>query len=329
MANQKAKNYLVAGGAGLIGSFVCEHLLKEGQKVVCLDNFCTGKKENVGHLAGNKDFTFLKADISSPDDLKEIFDYDFDFVLHLASPAGPNPESPKSFHQLWQETYLANSCGTHLLAKLALRNKAVFLFASSSEIYGDPKVHPQKEDYFGNVNPVGPRAIYDESKRLGEAITANFTGHLGLQTRIVRIFNTYGPRMNIEDGRALPLFVSQALNNKTITVYGDGRQTRSFCYIDDQVGGILKLLKCSKANGLPVNIGNPKEITVMKLLEEIKKLTGGLPEIKYSPLPKDDPQRRKPDISRAKELLDWEPKISLQEGLVRTIKYFRSLRHPE
>ena len=325
MANQKAKTYLVAGGAGLIGSFVCERLLREGQNVVCLDNFCTGKKENVGHLAGNKDFTFVKADISSPDGIKELFDYDFDFVLHLASPAGPNPESPKSFHRLWQETYLANSYGTHLLAKLALKNKAVFLFASSSEIYGDPdlKEHPQKEDYFGNVNPVGPRAIYDESKRLGEAITANFNRHEKLQTRIVRIFNTYGPRMNIDDGRALPLFVSQALNNKTITVYGDGRQTRSFCYVDDQVEGILKLLKCFKTKGLPVNIGNPKEITVIQLLEEIRKLVGHLPEIKYSPLPEDDPQRRQPDISRAKELLGWEPKVSLQEGLIKTIEYFK------
>lgn len=326
MASQKAKNYLVAGGAGLIGSFVCERLLEKGQKVVCADNFCTGKKENVGHLAGNKDFTFVKADISSPEELKEIFDYDFDFVLHLASPAGPNPESPKSFHQLLQETYLANSYGTHLLAKLALRNKAVFLFASSSEIYGNPKEHPQKEDYFGNVNPAGPRAIYDESKRLGEAITANFTKHSGLQTRIVRIFNTFGPRMNIDDGRALPLFVSQALNNKTITVYGNGRQTRSFCYVDDQVDGILKLLECSKANGLPVNIGNPKEITIMELLEEIKKLTGHLPEIKYAPLPEDDPQRRQPDISRAKELLGWEPKVSLQDGLIKTIEYFQENR---
>jgi len=323
MAIQKAKNYLIAGGAGFIGSFVCERLLKEGQKVVCADNLCTGKKENVGHLAGNKDFTFVRIDISSPEELKEIFDYDFDFVLHLASPAGPNPQSPKSFHQLWQETYLANSYGTHLLAKLALKNKAVFLFASSSEIYGDPKEHPQKEDYFGNVNPVGPRAIYDESKRLGEAITANFSRHLNLKTRIVRIFNTFGPRMNIDDGRALPLFVYQALNNKTITVYGNGKQTRSFCYVDDQVEGILKLLKCPKTNGLPVNIGNPKEITIMELLEQIKKLTGDLPKIEYSPLPEDDPQRRQPDISRAKELLDWEPKVSLQEGLKKTVEYFK------
>ena len=322
MNTQKAKNYLVAGGAGFIGSFVCERLLKEGQKVVCLDNFCTGKKENVGHLAGNKDFVFVRVNISSPEELKEVFDYKFDYVLHLASPAGPNPESPKSFHRLWQETYLANSYGTHLLANLALRNKAVFLFASSSEIYGNPKEHPQKEDYFGNVNSIGPRAIYDESKRLGEAITANFARHSNLKTRIVRIFNTFGPKMNIDDGRALPLFVYQALNNKTITVYGDGRQTRSFCYVDDQVKGILKLLKCSKANGRPINIGNPKEITILELLKEIEKLTGKLPEIKYAPLPEDDPQKRRPDISRAKKLLDWEPEVSLEEGLKKTIRYF-------
>jgi len=323
MANKKAKNYLIAGGAGFIGSFVCEQLLKEGQNVVCLDNLCTGRKENVGHLAGNKNFTFLRLDITSPDDLKEVFDYDFDFVVHLASPAGPHPESLKSYHQLWQETYLANSYGTHLLATLALRNKAIFLFASSSEVYGDPKEHPQKENYFGNVNPIGPRAIYDESKRLGESITANFTRHLDLETRIVRIFNTFGPRMNIDDGRALPLFVNQVLSNETVTVYGDGKQTRSFCYVDDQVEGILKLLKCSLANGLPVNIGNPEEITIMELLKLIEKNTGQLPKIEHSPLPEDDPQRRKPDISRAKELLDWEPKISLQEGLKKTVEYFK------
>ena len=323
MANKKAKNYLIAGGAGFIGSFVCEQLLKEGQNVVCLDNLCTGRKENVGHLAGNKNFTFLRLDITSPDDLKEVFDYDFDFVVHLASPAGPHPESLKSYHQLWQETYLANSYGTHLLATLALRNKAIFLFASSSEVYGDPKEHPQKENYFGNVNPIGPRAIYDESKRLGESITANFTRHLDLKTRIVRIFNTFGPRMNIDDGRALPLFVNQVLSNETVTVYGDGKQTRSFCYVDDQVNGILKLLECSLANRLPVNIGNPEEITIMELLKLIEKNTGQLPKIEHSPLPEDDPQRRKPDISRAKELLDWEPKISLQEGLKKTVEYFK------
>ncbi len=323
MKKQKAKSYLITGGAGFIGSFLCQKLVNKGEKVVCLDNLCTGSKKNIKYLLKEKNFTFIKANVYSQKELGKVSNFPFDFILHLASPAGPNPQSPKSYHQLWQETYLVNSLGTHLLCQLAEKRKAVFLFASSSEVYGNPKVHPQKENYFGNVNPNGPRAIYDEGKRLGEAIVSNFTRHKNLKTRIVRIFNTYGPRMNVDDGRVLSLFVYQILNKKEVTIHGDGQQTRSFCYIDDQVEGILKLLYCKKANGLPVNIGNPQEITILKLLEKIKKLTKLTPKIKYAPLPKDDPKRRKPDISRAKKLLGWQPKIGLEKGLRRTVKYFQ------
>lgn len=315
--------YLVSGGAGFIGSHLCEKLLNYG-KVVCVDNLCTGSMENIASVQKNPDFTFIKADVIKEADYSQIPDLKYDYVLHLASPAGPNPQSPKSYHVLWQETYLVNSLGTHLLAKLAQKNNAVFLFASSSEIYGDPKVHPQIESYHGDVNPTGPRSIYDEGKRLGEAITANFTGHLGLSTRIVRIFNTYGPRMNIDDGRALPLFINQVLTKKQITIYGDGLQTRSFCYVDDLVDGLIKILDCSEANSLPINLGNPNEITLLELLENIKKISGNLPEIKYFDLPQDDPHRRRPDINLAKKLLDWEPKVSLSEGLQKTFNYYQA-----
>lgn len=323
MPSKKAKTYLVAGGAGFIGSFLCERLVTNNHNVICIDNFSTGNKGNIKHLVEEKNFILIKGDVSSPADLAKIAGKKFDYILHLASPAGPNPESPKSYHKLWQETYLANSLGTHLLCQLAKKNKAIFLFASSSEIYGDPQIHPQKENYFGHVNPIGPRAVYDESKRLGEAIVANFTRHQGLETRIVRIFNTYGPRMNTKDGRALPLFIYKTLTKQPIVVYGDGNQTRSFCYIDDEVEGILKLLECLQANALPVNIGNPHEITILKLLEKIKEVAGYLPKIIYKDLPENDPQKRKPDITRAKDLLSWKPKIDLDEGLKRTFEYFK------
>ncbi len=324
MKTQKAKTYLIAGGAGFIGSHLCDKLISLNQKVICVDNFSTGQKTNIAQLTSNLNFQLIKADITSLHDVNNLKNLNFDFLLHLASPAGPNPESPKSYHRLWQETYLANSYGTHLLCQLAVQKKAVFLFASSSEIYGNPLKHPQNENYLGNVNPIGPRSIYDESKRLGEAITANFSRHLKMPSRIVRIFNTYGPRMNIDDGRALSLFIYQALNNQPITVYGDGKQTRSFCYIDDQVEGIIKLLESNKANALPINIGNDQEITIITLLEEIKNLLGNLPKIKFQPLPQDDPEKRKPDISLARNLLKWKPKISLKEGLVKTINYYKS-----
>ena len=315
--------YLVSGGAGFIGSHLCQRLLNSG-KVICVDNLCTGSLENISQLQNNPDFTFIKADVTCEADYSKITDLQFDYVLHLASPAGPNPQSPKSYHVLWQETYLANSYGTHLLAKFAQKNKAVFLFASSSEIYGDPQVHPQKESYHGNVNPIGPRSIYDEAKRLGEAITANFTRQLGLSTRIIRIFNTYGPKMNIDDGRALPLFINQVLAKKPITIYGDGMQTRSFCYIDDLIEGIIKILDCQEANALPVNLGNPAEITLLELLENIKKISGSLPNFKFTALPQDDPKRRRPDITLAKKLLSWQPKVSLAEGLQKTFNYYQA-----
>ncbi len=323
MKSQKAKTYLIAGGAGFIGSFLCERLVKEKQRVFCLDNFLTGSKKNIHHLFQEKSFTFLKLDITREKDLKKLNSLKLDYILHLASPAGPNPLSPKSYHQLWQETYLANSLGTHNLCNLASKTKAVFLFASSSEVYGNPEMEVQKENYLGHVNPIGPRAIYDEAKRLGEAITANFSRHLHLQTRIARIFNTYGPRMNIEDGRALPLFIYQILQKKPIFIYGNGKQTRSFCYIDDQVEALLKLLRCDQANALPVNLGNPQEITILQLVEKIKAITGYFPKINYLPLPEDDPEKRKPDIELAKKLLKWQPKISLEEGLNKTINYFK------
>lgn len=325
MKSQKAKTYLVAGGAGFIGSSLCEHLLEKGSQIICVDNLSTGFKKNIQPMISNKLFKFIELDIIDKKQLKKLPEVKIDYVIHLASPAGPNPLSPKSYHKLWQETYLANSIGTHNLCQLAEKNGAIFLFASSSEVYGNPKIQIQNENYYGHVNPVGPRAIYDEAKRIGEAITANFTRHLHLQTRIVRIFNTYGPKMNIEDGRALPLFIYQALNNKPIIIYGNGKQTRSFCYIDDQIKGLVKLLDCKKANALPVNIGNPQEITILDLLAEIKKILGSLPPIKYLPLPEDDPERRKPDISRAEKLFGWQPKVSLKEGLTRIINYFKNL----
>ena len=323
MPSVKSKLYLVTGGAGFIGSFLCERLIASNHKVVCLDNLSTGSEENIKDLLQSKNFTFINTDVSSTGELKKIPTLPYDYILHLASPAGPNTKSPKSYHQLWQETYLVNCLGTHLLCKRASRIGSTFLFASSSEIYGNPKIHPQKESYLGNVNPIGPRAIYDESKRMGEAITANFTRHSNLNTRIVRIFNTYGPRMNIQDGRALPLFIYQTLTGKNITVYGEGTQTRSFCYIDDLIDGIVKLLDCPEANALPVNLGNPDELKLLELLDKIKNIAGYQPKIIYHPLPEDDPQRRQPDITRAKKLLGWQPKISLDKGLKITFDYFK------
>ncbi|MEK7111361.1 MAG: GDP-mannose 4,6-dehydratase, partial [Patescibacteria group bacterium] len=234
----------------------------------------------------------------------------------------PNPTSPKSYHALPVETYLVNSIGTHYLLELAKKYNSVFLFASTSEVYGDPEVHPQPETYWGHVNPTGPRAIYDESKRLGEAICAVWSRKFGVQTRIARIFNTYGPRMNPDDGRAIPLFIQSAINNQPLTIHGDGHQTRSFCYVDDQVNGLLKLLR-SNLNADPVNIGNPTELTIKQLVETIISATNSKSTIQYGSLPEDDPERRRPDISKAKKLLNWEPKVGLEEGLKKTIEYFK------
>lgn len=320
------KTYLIAGGGGFIGSFICEKLLAEGNQVLCVDNLLTGQKRNIEHLLSNPNFKFIEADVtkgSHPFWKDEILLFPkLDFILHLASPAGPNPASLKSYHALSQETYLVNSIGTHNLLKLAKETKAVFLFASTSEVYGDPEVHPQVETYHGNVNPIGPRAIYDESKRLGEAICADWSRKQEVQTRIARIFNTYGPRMNPEDGRVIPLFILSALKNQPLIIHGDGHQTRSFCYVDDEVDGLLKLLH-SDLNADPVNIGNPSEITISELAQIIIRLTNSKSIIQFNKLPEDDPERRCPDIAKAKEKLGWEPKITLEEGLLKTISYFK------
>lgn len=322
--------YLITGGAGFIGSFVCERLLAEGHKVICIDNFLTGQHKNIEHLLTNPNFSLIESDVtmegsmegSEPSNWKVLNLPKLELIIHLASPAGPNPQSPKSYHALPIETYLVNSIGTHYLLELAKKHNAVFLFASTSEVYGDPEVHPQPETYWGRVNPLGPRAIYDESKRLGEAICATWSRKFGVQTRIARIFNTYGPRMNPDDGRVIPLFIQSAINNQSLTIHGDGHQTRSFCYVDDQVDGLLKLLH-SDLNANPVNIGNPTELTIKELANIIIHLTGSKSAIQYNKLPEDDPERRRPDISKAKKLLGWEPKVDLEEGLLKTIAYFR------
>jgi len=320
-----ASIYLITGGAGFIGSFVCEKLLADGHKVICVDNFITGQRKNIEHLLKNPNFSLIESDVSKNDWHQRInasTHQRIEFIFHLASPAGPNPASPKSYHALPVETYLVNSIGTHYLLELAKKHNAVFLFASSSEIYGDPEVHPQTETYWGHVNPIGPRAIYDESKRLGEAICAAWSRKFGVQTRIARIFNTYGPRMNPDDGRVIPLFIQSSINHHPLTIHGDGHQTRSFCYVDDQVEGLLKLLH-SNLNADPVNIGNPTELTIKDLADTIIRLTGSKSAIQYNKLPEDDPERRRPDISKAKKLLDWQPKIQLEEGLKKTIEYFK------
>ena len=319
-----SSTYLITGGAGFIGSFVCERLLAENHKVICVDNFLTGQRKNIEHLLTNPNFTLLEADVTKSDWPLALSPYPLalNFILHLASPAGPNPTSPKSYHALPVETYLVNSIGTHYLLELAKKHNAVFLFASTSEIYGDPEIHPQPETYWGHINPIGPRAIYDESKRLGEAICASWSRKFGVQTRIARIFNTYGPRMNSQDGRVVPDFIIPALKNEPLTLYGNGNQTRSFCYVDDQVDGLLKLLH-SNVNADPVNIGNPQEISISELAKIVTRLAKSPSTIKYGPLPEDDPQRRRPDISKAKKLLNWSPKIQLEEGLLKTIEYFK------
>ncbi len=315
--------YLVTGGAGFIGSFVCERLLADKNRVLCVDNFLTGRKENVVQLLSNKNFSLIKKDVCDLESYKRQVSKDkLDFILHLASPAGPNPKSPKSYHALPVETYLVNSYGTHLLLTLAKETGATMLFASTSEVYGDPTVHPQLESYFGNVNPIGPRAIYDESKRLGEAMCALWSRKFGVQTRIARIFNTYGPRMNPDDGRAVPLFIQAAVSNSSITIHGDGHQTRSFCYVTDQVNGLLALLH-SHLNADPVNIGNPSEISIRDLASMIIRLSKSRSTIRFAPLPEDDPERRRPDIEKANRELKWVPEVALEKGLMTTIGFFR------
>jgi len=305
---------VVTGGAGFLGSHLCDRLLAEGWEVLVLDNFITGAKSNLSHLAKNKKFKLQKADVSKPLKVAGKVGY----VLHLASPASP-PDYLK--HPV--ATMMVGSVGTRNVLELALAKKAKFLLTSTSECYGDPEVSPQPEEYWGHVNPIGPRGVYDEAKRFSEALTMAYYRYHGVDTRIVRIFNTYGPRMRLNDGRALPNFVFQALSGIPITIYGNGKQTRSFCYVDDLVEGIYRLMKSDEH--LPVNIGNPQEITILEFVDRIRKHFTNLPPLVYKPLPEDDPKRRCPDITKAKRLLKWEPTVSLEEGLKVTMAYFKQV----
>ena len=315
-------NILITGGAGFIGSHLTKKLLEKNYQVIVVDNLITGSEKNINEFKNDKNFTFIKADVIKPlGDLPKI-----DYLFHLASPASPNHHSKISYHQLGFETMLVNTLGTLELLKLAKKHQAKFLFASTSEVYGNPLVHPQNEDYFGNVNPVGPRAVYDEAKRFGETLTSYFVKKENVDGRIVRIFNTYGPKMRVDDKRMVVNFITQALTNQPITIFGDGSQTRSLCYIDDLVDGLIKLMFNKNTCGEVVNLGNPEEHTVLEYAQLIKKLTQSKSEIVFEEkLPTDDPIKRKPDIKKAKKLLNWQPKTSLTEGLKKTINYFKNI----
>jgi dTDP-glucose 4,6-dehydratase len=308
---------LITGGAGFLGSHLCDRFLAEGYEVICMDNLITGDLRNVEHLAREPAFHFHHQDVTEfihvPGDL--------DVILHFASPA-----SPIDYLELPIQTLKVGSLGTHKALGLAHAKGARFLLASTSECYGDPLVHPQREDYWGNVNPVGPRGVYDEAKRFAEAMTMAYHRYHGVETRIVRIFNTYGPRMRLNDGRALPAFMSQALAGQDVTVFGDGSQTRSFCYVDDLIEGIFRLLNSDEV--LPTNIGNPREMTILEFAQAVLDLTGSSSSIRFEPLPVDDPKVRQPDISKARQLLGWEPKVELRTGLERTLTYFRERLRP-
>jgi dTDP-glucose 4,6-dehydratase len=305
---------VVTGGAGFLGSHLCDRLLAQGWEVLAVDNFITGAAGNVEHLAKNAKFKLKNEDVSKNDALQ--VDGEVGYVLHFASPASP-PDYLK--HPI--ATMMVGSLGTQNALELALRKKAKFFMASTSECYGDPEMSPQKEEYWGHVNSVGPRAVYDEAKRFSEAMTMAYHRHHGVDTRIVRIFNTYGPRMRLNDGRALPNFVFQALSGQALTIYGDGKQTRSFCYVDDLIEGIYKLMLSDEH--MPVNIGNPQEITILEFAERIREHFDNVPQIIFEALPQDDPKRRCPDISKAKRILKWEPRVNLEEGLKRTLAYFK------
>lgn len=308
------KTVLITGGAGFLGSHLCDLILSKGFKVICMDNFATGNRNNIKHLMDNKNFTFIEHDVTKYIDIKE----DVHYILHFASPA-----SPIDYLKIPIQTLKANSLGTHNALGVAKAKKATFLLASTSEIYGDPLIHPQKESYWGNVNTMSPRGCYDEAKRFAEALTIAYHRFHKVDTKIVRIFNTYGPRMRPNDGRAMPAFINQALNNEDITVFGDGSQTRSFCFVSDLIDGIYRLL-ISKEN-MPVNIGNPYEMTIKELAELIVRTTKSKGKIVYKELPVDDPKVRQPDITKVKKLLGWEPKVKLADGLKKTIEYFKGL----
>ena len=312
------KRVLITGAAGFLGSHLCDRFIKEGFDVVAMDNLITGDLRNIEHLMKLKEFEFYHHDVSKFVHVSGPIDY----ILHFASPA-----SPIDYLKIPIQTLKVGSLGTHNLLGFAKVKNARILVASTSEVYGDPNVHPQNEDYWGNVNPIGPRGVYDEAKRFQEAITMAYHTYHGLQTRIVRIFNTYGPRMRLNDGRVLPAFIGQAIRGEDLTVFGDGSQTRSFCYVDDLVEGIYRLLLSDYP--YPVNIGNPEEITISQFGEEIIKLTATKQKMIYKPLPQDDPKQRKPDITRAREILGWEPKVSRAEGLKITLAFFKSLPQEE
>ncbi|MBI3240605.1 MAG: SDR family oxidoreductase [Flavobacteriia bacterium] len=315
---EERKRILITGAAGFLGSHLCDRFVKDGYKVIGMDNLITGRLKNIEHLFGNEQFEFYHHDVSKFIHVPGKLDY----ILHFASPA-----SPIDYLKIPIQTLKVGSLGIHNCLGLARVKKARVLIASTSEVYGDPTVHPQTEDYWGNVNPVGPRGVYDEAKRFQEAMTMAYHTFHGVETRIVRIFNTYGPRMRLNDGRVLPAFIGQALRGEDLTIFGDGSQTRSFCYVDDLVEGIVRLLHSDYA--YPVNIGNPDEITISEFAEEIIKLTGTDQKVVYKDLPVDDPKQRRPDITKAQELLGWNPKVGRAEGLKLTYAYFKSLTNDE
>jgi len=303
---------LVTGGAGFLGSHLCDKLIGEGHEVICMDNLLTGNIDNVSHLMGNESFCFVKYNVTEYIHVKGTLEN----IVHFASPA-----SPFDYMEMPIQTLKVGSLGTHKALGLTKEKKARFLLASTSEVYGDPLVHPQSEDYYGNVSPIGPRGVYDEAKRFAEALTMAYHRYHGIDTRIARIFNTYGPRMRMKDGRVVPAFVCQALKGEDLTVFGEGKQTRSFCYVLDLIDGIYKLLMSEEIN--PVNIGNPKEMSVLEFAREIIRITGSKSKIVYRALPQDDPKVRQPDITKIKRVLGWEPRVSLEEGLGKTIMYFK------
>ncbi len=304
---------LVTGGAGFLGSHFCDRLLKEGHEVLCMDNFLTGNPRNIQHIDDPR-FQFIEQDVTEPFEV----DGKLDFVAHMASPA-----SPVDYYKYPFETLKVGSIATHQTLELARQNNAVYLLTSTSEVYGDPLQHPQEESYWGNVNPIGPRSVYDEAKRYAEAVTMAYQRTHKTETRIVRIFNTYGPRMALNDGRAIPNFMHQALTGQDVTVYGDGSQTRSFCYVSDLIDGIYKLMGSNVPD--PVNIGNPTELTLKEMAEKILQVSGSKSKIVFKPLPVDDPKKRNPNITKARQLLKWEPEVDLETGLAATLDYFKSL----
>ena len=342
MVRNKQPRSLITGGSGFLGSHLCDRLISEGHDVICVDSLITGSENNIKHIVDHPNFTFFHHDVTKPIDLPHLArrtnhaegDLQVDYVLHFASPASPTDYARYPIH-----TLKVGAMGTYHALGLAKTHGATFLLASSSEVYGDPQVSPQSEEYYGHVNPVGPRSVYDEAKRFAEALASAYRHSHGLDVRIARLFNTYGPRMRIDDGRAVPTFMAQAIRGEPLTVHGNGSQTRSFCYVDDTVDGVYRLLTYRRVSSsspvtatqhgeraeddLIVNIGNPEEIPVLQVAKEVIKVTGSSSTINFAPLPEDDPKTRKPDISRARQLLGWEPLISRKEGLERLVKYFR------